>query len=538
MLQRKNWRVKNNDTTQNNKTKLIFYGGIGEIGGNKILLDDNGTKIFLDFGMSFSQRKKYFTDPYLSPRNKEDLIEVGLLPDIKELYEANMAHSKELSPEDWTDLGRMIDEGLIEARDAEGNIINILKQNNKLIDGILITHAHEDHFKYMGFVDGAKIYCSSETAKLIYGVRECSKTNFETDIKNVEIIPKDDSFKIKNLLITPIEVNHSAHGSAAYIIETSIGSIIYTGDFRLGDSTRNFIEVAKKVKPKILICEGTNVGNQKKGLKTELEVIDKIRNVIENNNGLTIVDFSFKNIERFFNIYKLSLEKNKNLIISTKLYYILSKLFSMDINKFSHKFIKEDIFRNMRIYFRKKERYDLWEKSIIQNYELNKNNKISEISKMDNKIQRESIIAFSFYDLKSLIDIKPKNAIYIKSACEPFNEEMEIEENILNNWLDKYEIKREEAHASGHIAFDELKEVIKEINPEYVIPVHTENPDLFKKEIQKLGFKVILPIPEENCLEDIEENSREKDNQLNFYKEVITILLTLEREVIKNEHDI
>jgi hypothetical protein len=35
-------------------SKFTFYGAINEIGGNKILLEDNGTKIFLDFEMSFS----------------------------------------------------------------------------------------------------------------------------------------------------------------------------------------------------------------------------------------------------------------------------------------------------------------------------------------------------------------------------------------------------------------------------------------------------------------------------------------------------
>jgi hypothetical protein len=29
-------------------TKLTFYGGVNEIGGNKILLEDKGTKIFLE----------------------------------------------------------------------------------------------------------------------------------------------------------------------------------------------------------------------------------------------------------------------------------------------------------------------------------------------------------------------------------------------------------------------------------------------------------------------------------------------------------
>ena len=66
--------------------KLQFYGGIKEIGGNKILLEDNGTKIFLDFGMSFGKRKTYFEE-LLTPRTANgigDFFAMNLLPDIPE----------------------------------------------------------------------------------------------------------------------------------------------------------------------------------------------------------------------------------------------------------------------------------------------------------------------------------------------------------------------------------------------------------------------------------------------------------------------
>ena len=43
---------------------LSFFGGVNEIGGNKILLEDNGTRVFLDFGLSFRIRDKYY-DEYL-----------------------------------------------------------------------------------------------------------------------------------------------------------------------------------------------------------------------------------------------------------------------------------------------------------------------------------------------------------------------------------------------------------------------------------------------------------------------------------------
>jgi ribonuclease J len=64
---------------------LTFYGGVNEIGGNKILLKDGDTKIFLDFGMSFSKANQFFSE-FLQPRKCNvigDLIEFGLLPDLK-----------------------------------------------------------------------------------------------------------------------------------------------------------------------------------------------------------------------------------------------------------------------------------------------------------------------------------------------------------------------------------------------------------------------------------------------------------------------
>lgn len=39
-------------------TTLTFYGGVGEIGGNKILLTDDESRVFLDFGMNFEKLSK------------------------------------------------------------------------------------------------------------------------------------------------------------------------------------------------------------------------------------------------------------------------------------------------------------------------------------------------------------------------------------------------------------------------------------------------------------------------------------------------
>jgi len=59
--------------------------GSTEIGGNKIFIEHKGTKIILDFGMSFTQNSKYFSE-FLNPRKctaLTDFLEMGLLPDVK-----------------------------------------------------------------------------------------------------------------------------------------------------------------------------------------------------------------------------------------------------------------------------------------------------------------------------------------------------------------------------------------------------------------------------------------------------------------------
>jgi len=69
---------------------LTFFGGVKEIGGNKILLEDRKTRIFLDFGQSFSLLDDYFVqESYLSPRDRfglRDYFEFGLIPKLNGLY--------------------------------------------------------------------------------------------------------------------------------------------------------------------------------------------------------------------------------------------------------------------------------------------------------------------------------------------------------------------------------------------------------------------------------------------------------------------
>src|SRR4030065_1139954 len=72
--------------------KLTFYGGVGEIGGNKILLEDHKGKLFLDFGYRYSKYRTYYEE-YLKPRAGAgllDLLVMGLLPHLEGIYRTDL----------------------------------------------------------------------------------------------------------------------------------------------------------------------------------------------------------------------------------------------------------------------------------------------------------------------------------------------------------------------------------------------------------------------------------------------------------------
>src|SRR5947207_15310877 len=72
-------------------TSLTFYGGVGEIGGNKVLLEDGDARIWLDMGSTFDFGSEYFVE-YLTPRERfglRDYFALGLLPRLPGLYAAD-----------------------------------------------------------------------------------------------------------------------------------------------------------------------------------------------------------------------------------------------------------------------------------------------------------------------------------------------------------------------------------------------------------------------------------------------------------------
>lgn len=449
-------------------TSLTFYGGVGEIGGNKILLADADKNVFLDFGINFGREKKYYEPPYLQPRNERHLLGLGILPDLKGIYKND--------------------------------------ENEPWVDAILISHPHLDHYGYIKYVkDDIPIICG-ETTKTLIIAKEVSSSGASsgyqianlTKSRGVEIFKDFITFRTNNppsetpINFTPVHVDHSVPGAYGLIIDTSEGNVVYTGDFRLQGPHKNmseeFISTAKDSEPLALIIEGTNITNAK--ISSEDEVKSKIIDVIKNTTGLCMAGFSINDIDRLRSFYDAAKATGRKLAISMKQAYLLYNL---------QKDPKLSIFSlddpDVLIFVKDKKRFYIWEEEVINQYEniidandLEKN----DIEKIE---QCNLILTTTFYDMNELITIKPVvGSIYILSQSEPFNEEMEIDFEKLLNWLDLFGIPQYQIHVSGHALPYQLKQAIREINPKKVFLVHTDKPDLYKRFLSDLNIEIVNPV--------------------------------------------
>jgi ribonuclease J len=98
------------------------------------------------------------------------------------------------------------------------------------------------------------------------------------------------------------------------------------------------------------------------------------------------------------------------------------------------------------------------------------------------ELDKNCMVVMNFWYFNTLIDIKPeKGSLYMHSLSEPFDEEMEISFKRMMNWLNYFKLNFVQNHCSGHATGLDIKEMVKEINPKILFPIHTEFPGVFRR---------------------------------------------------------
>ncbi len=518
--------------------KLTFYGGVGEIGGNKILLEDDKGKLFLDFGYPYSKYRDFYEE-YLKPRPGAgllDLLVMGLLPQLEGVYR--------------TDLEA---ENLWQKFRQVGHYRKL-----EDIDGILLSHAHLDHSGHISFLkEDIPVYATATTAFIAKAMQDSGKAPFDQQVcyftprveeclegwkqgayvtssnadrqrrfcvadklqlseeaerfwekttrkKKLDRQSLEDIGKCSfNLRCFPVD--HSIPGACTWGIETGSGWVIYSGDLRLhgrqGELTESMINEAARLRPRALILEGTNL--DKTSNVYEQDVYENGFKAINSADGLVIADFSPRDVNRLLTFLQIARDTKRKLTILPKDAYLLKtmRLLEPEI---------PDIAREDAITIYQKttasKSPDSWLRGIFQDC----SSKVVLATDVGSN-QDEFILCFSFWDLNELPSIKPRaNSLYVFSSSEPHNEEQEMDFWRLHHWLErfqlrayglpvyrrgKWEIPEEEKglHASGHACAPDLLRIAREIKPQLLIPVHSERPEFYADNLRGSGINVILP---------------------------------------------
>jgi ribonuclease J len=451
---------------------VTFYGGVKEIGGNKILLEDQGTKIFLDFGMSFTRRAQYFEE-FLNPRTANgigDFLTMGLIPDLPGIYRTDLLEHFRRKSEEPT------------------------------VAAVVLSHAHADHANYISFLHkDIPVYCGETCKRIIDAVAEQSTRDIENEVLDFRVRPLYRSnyktppvkrtfhtfttgrkIKIDSFEIHPIHVDHSVPGAYGLIIFTSEGSLIYTGDLRMhglhASMTDEFAAAAQDAQPVGMITEGTRI-EKKKTDESEQKIYQDSKQKINQCRTLSIVDFNFKDVDRFTTFYRIAKDLGKTLVINFKHACFLEQ-YAHDKKLNVPKVTDENLAllkpkRLTGTYIND----DYTDSYIKQRLHYPNIITAANITKNPNKY----MLVLNFWYFSELIDLKPKNGVYIHSLSEPFNEEMDISYHRMRNWLKHFDIEFYQSHCSGHICGDDLKGLIKKVAPKKLYPIHTEHPGLFRK---------------------------------------------------------
>ena len=419
-----------------NNLKVRFLGGVSEIGKNMTALEFNKDIILIDAGLTFPSQDMPGID--------------FVIPDITYLY-----------------------------------------QNKDRVKALFLTHGHEDHIGGVPYLlkdFDIPVYGSKLTLTLL------ENKNREQGIKNAKLFAVEPKTVVKQgaFSVEFINVNHSIPGAVALSIQTPVGVVFFSGDFKVdltpigGDiiDLARLTEIGKKG-VLLMLCESTNVERSGYSM-SESVVTDNLDRLFtqHKNKRLVIATFA-SNVYRIQQILNLAYKNKRKVALSGRSMHSVIEASS----KIGELYIPKDT---------------------IVDIDKIKNIPDRELVVISTGSQGEPMSALTRMATGESRDVNiNKNDVIIISATPIPGNEKSIYQVINNLYRKGAEVvyeRLENIHASGHACQEELKIMHSLIRPKFFIPIHGEYRHL-KKHVElakEMGLKdsqtLICDIGDTVCL--------------------------------------
>ena len=199
--------------------------------------------------------------------------------------------------------------------------IRFLENERPNILGLVVTHAHEDHFgAILDLWPKLKIpvYCTAFTAGLLETKRELDYSSYDVP---VTLFKAGDQFELGPFAIEAIAVAHSIPEPVSLAIKTSLGTVIHTGDWKidnepsLGAPTdeKRFRELGDEG-VLALVCDSTN--SMREGVSpTEHDVLESLTEIISNEKGRVAITTFSSNVGRIISIARAAKEAGRQVLL-------------------------------------------------------------------------------------------------------------------------------------------------------------------------------------------------------------------------------
>lgn len=336
--------------------------------------------------------------------------------------------------------------------------IRFLAEERKSLKGIIITHAHEDHYGALADLWpglNVPVYASPFTSGMLEAKRSYERSRAEVPIT---IFKQGDRINVGRFEIEAVGVNHSIPEPMSLIIRTPLGNVVHTGDWKI-DHHPSLGPLTDEARFRAigdegvlaLMCDSTNAVRD--GVSpSEEEVSESLTKVIESAEGRVAITTFSSNVGRIRSIAKASAAAGREvLLLGSSMKRVVDVARDIGLMEGLNPFIAEDEFGYMP------------RDKVVVILTGSQGESRAALAKIARDEMRH--VAFTAGD-----------TVVFSSRAIPGNEKAinDIKNGLIEQGIHVVTDNEALVHVSGHPRRNELQQMYQWVRPQILVPVHGE----------------------------------------------------------------